>query len=168
MCIVNFYTLWAKHNFFPPSTCFFCSLDGCILLIHLCLDISKNKSWILQSGFHCFLLLKLSQTIAQERRISHAQVKKKKNQSRIHQDSVQIQAAAFSHSSVDSTRSRAARASRASRNKPGFRQLFQHRSQGRRRRRNRPSIHDSPAHVAAIPEGRKGEANATVRTTNPG
>lgn len=35
------------------------------------LDISKNKSWILQSRFHSFLL-KLPQTIAQGRRISHA------------------------------------------------------------------------------------------------
>lgn len=63
------YTL-CQTQLFPPSICFLCSLDWGSLFIQLCLDISKNKSWILQRRFHCFLF-ELSQTIAQGR-ISHA------------------------------------------------------------------------------------------------
>lgn len=68
--MVNFYILCVKLNSSPPRTCFL-SLDWCNLFIQLCLDISKDKSWILQSRFHCFLH-KLSRTIAQGRRVSHA------------------------------------------------------------------------------------------------
>lgn len=130
-------------TFFPPSTCFLCSLAWCTLFIQLCLDISKNKSWILQSRFHCFLL-KLSQTIAQGRRISHAPPCKIQNppprffanhaHKRQHFSRAQPCIPWSEFHKEQSSPSDQDSQSTASRNQPGFRLLFQHRFQGRTRR----------------------------------
>lgn len=158
-------------TFFPPSTCFLCSLDRCTLFIQLCLDISENKSWILQSRFHCFLL-KLSQTIAQgEGFHTHPGAK-----SRIYQDSLQtmrINANIFPQLNptfyeVNSTRSKAAPVTKAPSPQPAGISLVSacySSTDSRAERGETRSIHDSLTHVVMIPEGRSKRYGSN---TNPG
>lgn len=168
LCIVNFCILRAKHNFFPPSPCFSRSID---------VFCSFSCAWTFQrtkaGSFSLGVTACSSSSHKQQRRDEgfHTHPVQNPESTRILCKSRAPTPAFFQSSAlhcVNSTRSGAAPASRAPSAQLAGISLVSAcysstdpRAEGGETR----SIHDSPAHVVTIPEGRSKRYGSN---TNPG